>query len=502
MFYWVDFLLLKELFPFAPARCLFFLNLLHLNHMKITFHGAAENVTGSKHLIEVNGFRLLLDCGLYQGRRKESEQMNRVLPFDATTVDAVILSHAHADHCAALPLLVKNGFEGKIYATDATADIARIIMMDSAKIQEEDAGYLNLHNVLPPGAEKAVPLYSQDDVDACAERFVLVDYNRNSQAWTELTPFLRFKFYDAGHILGSAVTLIEITENGKTKTVAYTGDLGNINVPLMRQPEPVLESVDALLMECTYGDKNHQPFSDVGDKLADIIKTAVKNNGKIIVPAFSLGRTQELIYSLHKLYDQKKIPALPIYVDSPMSVDILQVFNQHTDDFDQETWADFGIKGERPFIFDNLIYVRTVEDSKKLNDLKGPLMIISASGMCEGGRIRHHLKNCVGDPKNFILITGFQAANTLGRKLEEGISPVNIIGTLCNVNAKVIALKEFSAHADQNGLLNYFSKMHGIKHLYLVHTEAPQDNIFKELIKKKYPGLDVEIPSLGMSVEL
>ena len=468
--------------------------------MKITFYGAAENVTGSKHLIEANGFRLLLDCGLNQGRRQEAERMNRVLPFDAASVNAVILSHAHADHCGMLPVLVKNGFKGKIYSTSATAEIAKLIMMDSAKIQMEDAEYLNRHQV--PGAEGAKPLYDENDVERCAERFVGVDYCRKTNAWTKLSDNIRFKLYDAGHILGSSVIVVQVTESGVVKTVAFTGDLGNINVPLMHAPEPVAEPVDALLMECTYGDRNHRPFSDAGDELAAIIKTAVENKSKIIVPAFSLGRTQELIYTLHKLHDENKIPLIPIYIDSPLSVNILDVFNRHTEDFDQETWQDFGVKGEGPFIFDDLIYVRTIEESKALNAKAGPFMVISASGMAEGGRIRHHLLNNISDPNNFVLITGYQATNTLGRKLQDGISPVNILGESRVVMAKVITLQEFSAHADQAGLMNYLAELHGLKHVYLVHTEAPQDQIFRDMVRAKYPGLDVEIPATGMSVEM
>lgn len=468
--------------------------------MKITFYGAAENVTGSKHLIEVGGYRLLLDCGLYQGRRKETEAKNRVLPFDAASINAVILSHAHADHCGALPVLVKNGFAGKIYSTDATADIARLIMLDSAKIQAEDAAYLTRNKI--SGAEDAAALYNTEDVNHTTERFVPVKYFRDSNEWTVLTPQIKFKFYDAGHILGSCVTVVEITEDGKTKTVAYTGDLGNVNVPLMRQPEPIVENVDALLTECTYGDRNHRPFSDAGDELAGIIAEAVAKKSKIIVPAFSLGRTQELIYALHKLHDQGKTADIPVYIDSPLSVNILEVFNRHTEEFDQETWNDFGVKGEKPFIFDDLVYVRSVEESKALNSKSGPFMIISASGMCEGGRIRHHLLNSVSDQNNFVLITGYQAVYTLGRKLQDGVSPVNILGEPREVRAKVIALQEFSAHADQAELLDYLSKTNGLKHLYLVHTEAPQDQIFQKLAREAHPALDVEIPVTGMSVEM
>jgi metallo-beta-lactamase family protein len=468
--------------------------------MKISFLGAAGNVTGSKHLIESNGFRLLLDCGLYQGRRQEAEAMNRTLPFDAKTVDAVILSHAHNDHCGALPVMVKNGFAGKIYCTDATADIAKLIMLDSAKIQAEDAAYLAKKHIA--GAENAAPLYSVEDVLQAAERFIPVKYFRDSGEWTELAPNLRFKFYDAGHILGSCVTVIESTENGATKTVAYTGDLGNINVPLLRSPEPIEEKVDALLSECTYGDRDHRPFSEAGAELSKIISAAIATKSKIIVPAFSLGRTQELIYSLHKLIDEKKIPAIPVYVDSPLAANILEVFKRHTGYFDEDVWKDFGVRGDKPFVFDNLVYTLTSDESKAINAQEGPFIVISASGMCEGGRIRHHLKMNVGDPNNYVLLTGYQAENTLGRKLQLGVNPVNILGEVCAVRAKVVTLHEFSAHADQTGLLNYVRATPSLKHLYLVHTEPPQDQIFRDLVRAKYPALDVEIPPMGMSVEL
>jgi metallo-beta-lactamase family protein len=468
--------------------------------MKITFFGAAQNVTGSKHLIEAGGYRLLLDCGLYQGRRKEAERMNRELPFDPASVDAVILSHAHADHCGALPVLAKEGFKGKVYATSATAEIARLIMLDSAKIQAEDAAYLRRRKV--PGAEDASALYDADDVEAICARFVPVRYFRDSGEWTALAPHVRFKFYDAGHILGSCVTLIEVTENGEAKTVAYTGDLGNVNVPLMRHPEPIAETVDALISECTYGDRNHRPFSDSSGELASVIESAKASGGKIIVPAFSLGRTQELVYALHKLFDEGRVAPIPVYVDSPLSINILEVFKRHTEDFDKETWEDFGIRGDKPFIFDGLTYVRDASESKDLNSKPGPFMVISASGMAEGGRIRHHLLNNISDPKNLILITGYQAVHTLGRKILEGVSPVNILGESREVRAKVVVLNELSAHADQKGLLDYVSKTRGIKHLYLVHTEAPQDEVFRRLAAEAYPGLDVVIPSPGMTAEL
>ena len=464
--------------------------------MKIIFEGAAQNVTGSKHLIQTQGYNLLLDCGLYQGRREESNRLNSTLPFPPSEINAVILSHAHLDHCGTLPILVKNGFKGKIYCTPATAEIAKYILLDSAEIQKQDAEYLNRHG------QNISPIYDETDVQKVVECFEPVDYFRNSNAWTTLNENIRFKLYDAGHILGSAIIFVEVKEGGTEKTLAFTGDMGRESSPILQSPEYVTEDVQTLIAECTYGDKMHKPISDATADFREVINTAIKNKGKIIVPAFSLGRTQDVIYILHKLLDQNLIPSLPIYIDSPLAEDITEIFPKYVKDFDEDFKKDFGVKNESPFAIKNLFYVRSIEESKALNGKQGPIMIISASGMCEGGRVLHHLKNSIDNPQNIILLTGYQAENTLGRRIQEGVSPVRIYGKNYDVRAQVKTLSEFSAHADQGDLLTYISKTKNLERVFLVHTELHQSMTFKNILEKTYPSLPVAIPKMGDSFEL
>jgi len=468
--------------------------------MKINFLGAAQNVTGSKHLIQTNGFNLLLDCGLYQGRREESNRQNSTLPFEAAEINAAILSHAHLDHCGTLPILVKNGFEGRIYCTSATAEIAKYILMDAAGIQKQDAEYLNRH--LNPGEKEIIPIYDENDVQKTVEHFEPIEYFRQSNQWTKLNDNIRFKLYDAGHILGSAIIFLEIRENGATKTLAFTGDLGREHSPLLHSPEYIAEDAQTLLTECTYGDRLHKPMSDAASDFKEVINTAIKNKGKIILPAFSLGRTQDIIYILHKLLDQKQIPSLPIYIDSPLAENITEIFPKYINDFNSDFEKDFASRGESPFLLKNLTYIRSQEESKALNNKQGPLMIISASGMCEGGRVLHHLKNNIENPQNIILLAGYQAENTLGRKILEGQSPVKIYGKEHNVRAQVKVLNEFSAHADQNDLLSYISHIKNLQRIFLVHTELPQSAIFKNILQKSYPSLPIEIPTMGQSFQV
>lgn len=501
--------------------------------MKITFYGAAQTVTGSKYLIEVGlpaqagDFKLLLDCGMHQGKRQIANELNAHFPIDGKEIDAVILSHAHADHCGMLPVLVREGFQGKIYCTAATADIAKFILEDSANIQEQDAKYFNKHaftNSRELVNKKVVPLYTQKDVKKVSGHFEPVPYFRLSGKWTQLNQNIRFKFYDAGHILGSAVTLLEVREpfdslrlrsgqaaqaigsesnqarrgeNQSLKRLIFTGDLGRHFLPILRDPEFVVESAQTLIMEATYGNRIHKPVADLEGELTSIVRQAVANKSKIIVPAFSLGRTQELLYVLHKLLDGKQIPALPIFIDSPLAQKITRVFNTYTSDFDEQFWEDFGEKGEKAFLFNNLITTSSIKESQSINDKPGPFIVIAGSGMCEGGRILHHLKNNIQDPNNIILITGYQAENTLGRKLIEKVSPVSIFGQPYEVKAKVIILNELSAHADQKDLLNYVDHVKDLKKIFLVHTEMPSAESFKELVQKLHPSLDVEIPTLG-----
>ena len=314
--------------------------------MKINFLGAAQNVTGSKHLIQVGNYNLLLDCGLYQGHRAESNKLNSTLPFEAKSINATILSHAHLDHCGTLPVLVKAGFEGKIYCTKATVEIARYLLLDSAEIQKQDCAYFNKH-VEP--SEQIFPIYTEEDVERAVEHFEPIDYFRTSNEWTQLNENIRFKLYDAGHILGSAIIFLEIIDSGVKKTLAFTGDLGRDVLPILRPPEHIVEKTQTLITECTYGDKNHKPITDAAGDFNEVIKTAIKNKGKIIVPAFSLGRTQEIIYSLHKLLNQGAIPSLPVYVDSPLAKNITEIFPKYVNDFDSDFWKDFGSRGDSTF---------------------------------------------------------------------------------------------------------------------------------------------------------
>ena len=468
--------------------------------MIIKFLGAAQNITGSKHLIQTEGYNLLLDCGFYQGKRSESNRLNRTLPFLAKDINAVILSHAHLDHCGTLPVLVKNGFLGKIYCTKATAEIAKYILSDAAATQKQDSEYFNRHT--QEAREQIFPIYTEEDVKKTVKQFEPIEYFRQSNKWTELNKNIRFKFYDAGHILGSAIIFLEIKEGGIIKTLGFTGDLGREQSPILRSPEYITENTQTFITECTYGSSAHRPLSDTTNDFRNVINIAIKNRGKIIIPAFSLGRTQEIIYILHKLLNEKSVPSLPIYIDSPLAENITEIFPGYINDFDEDFWKDFGSKGDSPFFIKNLTYVRSSEESKALNKKRGPLMIISASGMAEGGRVLHHLKNNIDNPQNIVLITGYQAENTLGRKIQEGVSPVKIFGKDYKVKAKIITLNEFSAHADQNDLLQYVSHIKNLNKIFLVHTELPQATTFKNILEKSYPSLGVEIPTMGSEFEI
>lgn len=469
--------------------------------MKITFHGAAQNVTGSKHLIETeDGFRLLLDCGFHQGHRKEAEKLNRNFPMDAASIDAVILSHAHLDHCGLLPLLVNQGYLGPIYATPATIDVCEQMLEDSAHIQESDAEYLNRH--LDKGQSPIEPLYTQNDCKQTMELFVPAQYAHLGGNWISLSQSIRFKMYDAGHILGSAVIVLEITESTGTKTLAFTGDLGRKDAPILRDPDIIQEHVDILLSEATYGNRLHEPAAETEKIVRDCIEAAIKHKAKIIVPAFALGRTQELIYLLHKLFHIQGFPKIPVYLDSPLASRVTEVFKKHRNVFDMQTWKDFDADRDLPLIFEDLVYTTTTEESKRLNEADGPLMVISASGMMEAGRVLHHLKNSISNPNNTILITGYQAENTLGRRIQEGVKRVRILNRSYDVKARVVTAHSLSAHADQAELLAYVGSMAGLSKLFLVHGEASAMQEFTDVVNAKIPGLAVESPKRGESFEL
>lgn len=371
--------------------------------MKATFYGAAQNVTGSKHLIESGRYNLLLDCGMYQGKRDEANNFNKNFPFEPKKINSVILSHAHLDHCGLLPLLVKQGFSGKIYCTPETADITRYILKDAAEIQKHDCLFLK---------KCFKVIYTESDVQKVLPLLTPINYFSENKQWIKLNSNIRFKFYNAGHILGSAVTAIEIKENNQIKTIAYTGDLGQNNVPILKNSQNIEENIDIFLTEATYGNKIHPPLEDASLKIINAVKKTIKNKAKIIIPAFSLGRTQEIIYLLHKLINQKRIPNIPICIDSPLSTSISKVFEKYEKKFNQQAKLDFK-NNESIFEFSNLNYISSIEDSKKLNYMSGPMIIMSSSGMCEAGRILHHLKHNISDKNNTILITGFQAEITL-----------------------------------------------------------------------------------------
>ncbi len=436
--------------------------------MKIRFLGAVRTVTGSMHLLSVNGAQILLDCGLFQGRRQESFERNQKLPFDAAAVHSLILSHAHIDHSGSIPTLVKNGFEGNIYATPATRDLCSAMLRDAGHIQEMDALYINKKRErqgLPP----VEPLYTVEDATKSLRNFVSIGYGRPMQ----VGPGVTLTFRDAGHILGSAITVLDLEEGGTATRLVYTGDLGRKDIPILRDPEPV-EKADYVIIESTYGSREHDSFEASNAELRGVIIDTYRRGGKVIVPAFSVGRTQELVYALHQLTVARKIPELPIFVDSPLSVNVTEIFRLHPECYDKEVEEFLASAQKRdPFGFHRLTYVRATEDSKELNFLRTPAMIISASGMCEAGRILHHLKNNVEDPRNTVLIVGWQAPHTLGRRLVERQSTVKIFGEEYNLRAQVETINGFSAHADRNELLDYAGQL-GVQRLesaFVVHGE-------------------------------
>lgn len=445
--------------------------------MKIQFCGAARSVTGSQHLIEINGRSLLLDCGLFQGHREEAFLRNRELPFDAASIDAVILSHAHIDHSGNIPNLVRSGFRGRIFCTPPTADLCAVMLKDSAFIQERDVEYMN-RRLARKRQKLREPLYTVADVQACVGLFEKRGYGESFE------PFrgVRATFYNAGHMFGSAMILLEITEGTHIRRVVFTGDLGRRNLPIIEDPDQIT-AAEILISESTYGNKMHDPVRDIQEKLVHVIQGAADKNGKIIIPAFSVERTQELVYHLNKLYENRQVPSLPVFVDSPLAVNVTDVFTRHPDYWDAEAKYLMS-KGDNPFRFDQLRYITKVEDSKKLNSLKEPCLIISASGMCEAGRILHHLANNIENPASTVLIVGFMAENTLGRRLVNKEEMVKIFGEEYALKADVVKLNSFSGHADQNDLIEFARKAGRQAQVFLVHGEDPQSGPLAEKLRQ------------------
>jgi len=459
--------------------------------MQLTFWGAAQTVTGSMHLLEVNNQRILLDCGLYQGKRQLSYDRNLNLPFDPASIDVVILSHAHIDHSGNLPNLVKQGFRGSIWATPATRDLCVAMLQDSGHIQEQDALYVNRkreRDGLPP----IQPLYTKHDAVVSIKQFVTIDYHRPFFPAAGVTA----TFFDAGHILGSAIVALDLAEEGQERRLVFSGDLGRQGMAILRDPE-TLAAADFLIMESTYGNRRHETRDEARQVLRQAIVETHKRRGKVIIPAFAVGRTQEMVYALNELSEAQKIPSLDIYVDSPLAVDVTEVFRAHPECYDEETLAL--LQQERtPFGFRRLTYVREVEDSKRLNFLRDSAVIISASGMCESGRILHHLKNNIEDSDNTILFSGFQAENTLGRRILDGNRRVRIFGEEYDVRARVTRIEGYSAHADSEELrawIGHFDRQR-LRAVFLVHGEPDSLLALTGLLQRDgFQG--VEAPTLG-----
>lgn len=470
--------------------------------MQITFWGAAQTVTGSMHELALQGKRYLLDCGMFQGRRKEARERNANFPFPPASVDAVLVSHAHIDHTGNLPTLSKGGFTGPIYATPATTDLCISMLKDSAFIQEKDALFVakRLNRRRQIGVEDDLevvdPLYTVADAERALALFRRVRENTP----TEVGPGLRYHGVDAGHMLGSTSLVMELEEAGRQVRLGFSGDVGRANLPIIRDPQP-MPPVDYLIMESTYGDRLHQDMGAVKDRLADTINRTCERGGKIIAPAFAVGRTQQIVLMLHQLINEQRIPGIPIFVDSPLAVNVTEAFRQHTELFDAET-NEFLENGEDPFGFKLLHYVREVAESKALNDLRGPAFILSASGMCEAGRVLHHLRNTIENPRNTVLITGFQAEHTLGRKIVDRMPEVPIFGEPMRLRAEVVKLNELSGHADQSELLAWLRPMtKTLKRVFLVHGEPAQSAALGKAIESIY-GLPVTIPARGERVQL
>ena len=460
--------------------------------MEIHFLGAAQTVTGSQHLISINGTRVLLECGLFQGKRRESYERNRELPFDAASVDALVLSHAHIDHSGNIPNLVRSGFRGSIYCTFATRDLCSAMLRDSAYIHERDAEYVNKKRARK-GEPPIKPIYTHADAIASLEHFVSVGYGRP----VLVAPGVQCTFLDAGHILGSAIVLLEIEEGQRRIRLLFSGDLGRRDMPILRDPTPA-PPADVLLTESTNGNRLHSPREDAERRLLELIVETYNRGGKVVIPAFSVGRTQELVYSLHQLASAGQLPKLPIYVDSPLAVNATEVFRLHPECYDEEM-REFMIEERHPdpFGFERLRYIRNVEDSKALNTLEGPAVIISASGMCEAGRIQHHLKHNVGDPRSTVLIVSWQAPHTLGRRLVERHETVKIFGEEYQLRARVEAINGYSAHADQKGLLEWAKPVApDLQHAFVVHGEPDPAQILGDGLHR-LGAAQVSVPAQG-----
>ena len=469
--------------------------------MDIKFYslGAAEEVTGSKHMLEIDGKAFLIDCGAFQGSRAEADRKNRDFGVSVDKIDAAILTHGHFDHCGLFPLLTKNGYKGNIYATPASRDIASLIMMDSANIQARDAEYLKKQAVKKGEKFDWTPLYGEKDAIQATGQMVSISYNRP----IHISKTTSLEFFDAGHILGSAMAFLTVNKDGKEVNILATGDLGRKNKPIIRDPDTKMPPADYIILESTYGDRLHENTVDAMDKLAEITKKVVKNKGKILIPSFAIERTQELVYHFHLLTDEGIIPEIPIYVDSPMATNATTIFQVHPECYDEEIKQAFIKHHKNPFGFNSLHFTTSVQESKALNDHKGPLIIISADGMCEAGRIQHHLIHNIGDPNTTIMTVGYMAQNTLGRRIRDRDDEVKIHGMWFKRKAQVEEVNAFSAHADYSEAIEWLRAMDTsrLKTIFLVHGEPKGQAAFKaHLVEAGFKN--VEIVKYGSVYEM
>jgi metallo-beta-lactamase family protein len=468
--------------------------------MELEFVGAAQTVTGSMHLLRTKRATVLLDCGFYQGRRRESHERNRRLPIPIQELSAVILSHAHIDHSGAIPMLFKNGYEGPVYATPATRDLCTVMLRDAAAIQDSDARFLNRQNERDGGQEDRVePLYDDDDVVRAIERFISVNYRQT----VPVADGVKVTFLDAGHVLGSAIVVVDVEEGSMRRRIVFTGDLGRVNRPILRDPE-VPDGADVLITESTYGDRLHDAVEKMDDDLAAVITRTYERGGRVLIPSFALERAQEVVFALKKLRRDNRIPKIPVFVDSPLTVKITDIFKLHPECYDTETRAL--LRGrDSPFDFADLHYVEDVEDSKAIDSRTGPSIIISASGMCEAGRILHHLKSSIEDEKNTVLIVGYQAQHTLGRRLVEQRARVRIFGVERDRRAEVVVLNGFSAHADQRDLVHYAEscrKNGKVSRLILVHGDPNPQKILADILTTKgFGSISIPAPKDRIAIE-
>ena len=461
--------------------------------------GAARAVTGSKHILRTSRATVLLDCGLFQGRRRESNELNRKMPVPVDELDAVVLSHAHIDHAGLLPLLHKKGYRGPVYATPATRDLCTPMLLDAAMIQEADAKHIKKlieRDGLP--MEPVEPLYGHEDVVGLLGQIVGLPYRRPH----EIAPGVVLKLLDAGHVLGSSIVVLDIDEDGTRTRIAYAVDLGRKGLPILREPE-VPTGIHCLISESTYGDRLHAPIEEVDSQLAEVVNRTVRRGGKILIPAFALERAQEVVYALKRLRATQKVPTVPVYVDSPLTVKLTDVFKMHPECYDKKTYAQL-VGGDPPFEFDGLHYVSDKEESKAIAAQPGPCIIIAASGMCEAGRILHHLREGVEDQRNTILIVGFQAQHTLGRRIVEHHREVRVFGVMRRLAAEVVVLNGFSAHADQKELLGFAEAVRSqgkLRQVVLVHGEPPaQAVLMSKLTELGFPT--VLVPAAGEKIRV